>query len=195
MLFARCLCLALVPLPVLADPCHDELAYILAKPLYANVPYEASASGKIGNMASITHQLFMSDTHSLITTIEPKGMPDTLFYNGGTYHPDGNGGWKLLYSTDLDAYVKGLKTTRKAQSENILEAYCERVEIDGKAYEIVSGTIDIVPPWQSQLEVEYMIATDTGLPKTFIYAYEMNGQPALSRFDYTARPDLELPTP
>ncbi|MBO9466955.1 hypothetical protein J7443_17045 [Tropicibacter sp. R15_0] len=184
-----------LPLPALADPCVDRLADILANPLFTQTPYEAQATGKIGGGETITFQQFMSDTHSLIKTITPKGLPDTLFYEGGTYQADGNGGWTLLYSTDLQQYKDGLAATRKGQSENVLSAECDNVEIDGSTYDQISGVIDIVPPYQSEWQVSYVMDPATGLPKQFTYAYTLNGMEAVSRFDYTAKPDMQLPKP
>ncbi len=189
------LCLTLLPLPVMADPCHDQLFEILANPLYAKIPYEAHAAGSIGGMETVTHQKFLSDTHSLIKTITPAGLPDTLFYQGGTYHPDGAGGWKLLYETDLEAYEQGLEDTRKGRSQAILKAECTEIDIEGAAHTKISGAIDVVPPFQSEMQVEYVINPETGLPVQFSYAYTMNGMQAESRFEYKALPGLELPTP
>ncbi len=189
------MCLALLPLPVMADTCHDQLADILANPLYSDIPYEAQAVGSIGGMETITHQQFLSDTHSLIKTIAPTGLPDTLFYQGGTYHPDGGGGWKLLYETDLAAYEKGLEDTRQGRSQAILKAECNDIDVDGSPHIEISGTIDVVPPFQSEMQVAYVVNPETGLPVRFSYAYTMNGMQAESRFEYKALPGLKLPTP
>lgn len=191
----RCLLLALLPLPAVADPCTERLAALVGSPALIEGPHDIQSRGTIGTMQTETLHHYIDAQHFVVETVLPAGIPDTLHYQGGTYTADGAGGWVL--STRVDAAQMEAEGARMRAEEAaaITQARCGTEDRNGTGYEVVEGTIAAIPPYNAERSLRYVIDTATGQLVEHAQAYDLHGMKTLVTFTYTPNPGLVLPLP
>jgi hypothetical protein len=189
-----CLFIAL-PAPALADDCAVRLSALLGTPPFEGQPYIAETATVSGGYAGRFTQNWASLRHSLMVTHEPPGMPDTLQYEGGTYAPDGNGGWTLLYQSDPAQMEADTRAMQAAMAAAVTKATCGPEDRDGKTLDRLKGTLTNIPPYEGDVAVSYLIDPATGQVAEMDMAYRMAGIDNTVTFVFSPAPGMVLPVP
>lgn len=195
MRFFPLLAVGLFPMPVLADDCAARLSVLLAEPPFGGGPYIAETTSTSAGVAGRFTQNWASPRHSLMVTHEPPGMPDTLQHEGGTYAPDGQGGWTLLYKGDAEQQEKDGAAMRAAMSAAVVAAACGTETRDGQTFDRVEGTLANLPPYEGDVAVRYLVDPASGDVAFMEMAYRMSGIDNATSFAFTPAPDMQLPLP
>lgn len=195
MRFALLLALAVLPVPALANECAARLSALLATPPHDGHAYVAETTTTNGGQTGRFTQNWASPRHSLMVTHEPPGMPDTLQHEGGTYAPDGKGGWTLLYEGDPDQQEKDSAAMRAAMSAAVTVADCGAETRDGRTFDRVEGTLANLPPYEGDVQMRYLVDPETGDVAFMDMAYRMAGIDNTATFAFVRAPDMQLPVP
>lgn len=179
--------LAVLPTVSAADTCRDELADILGADLTANGPYIATNTNQVNGIQQVYRQLFLTDTHYLVETLQPEGLPDTLTYDGGAWQRDGTGGWELIRRFDIDETVDGVAAQRAALADGVASASCEG--------DVIEGVVGETRWFGPELHVRYVLHPETRSVQEFTFDFTVNGAEILAHFVIEAAPGLELPAP
>ena len=183
--------------PGLAEDCGEKLSRLMIEWLEPRAPATAMMTVETKGQPTTRNEFLHLDWDKyMVKTVEPAGGPWYLTLEGTTYQSsDGGQSWTKAYSFDHNDTRAKSDESVKQQASTIENAVCGEEDLGGVKHETIEADMTSTTNTVVHIHAKYWINPDNGFVTKATSRMTMEGFENFTIQEWTAAPDLTLPSP